>query len=57
MMKSEYEISLGSAAILAGLSLLVMVVAAPFAELYVFLKLIVHDNWEETSKNRTKKKA
>ena len=50
-MKSKYEISLGSAAIIAGLSLLVMVVAAPFAELYVFPKLIVHGNWEETTKN------
>jgi hypothetical protein len=51
MMKSKFEISLGSAAIIAGLSLLVMVVAAPFAELYVFPKLIVRDNWEETTKN------
>lgn len=51
MIKSKYEISLGSVALLAGLSLLVMVVAAPFAELYVFPKLIVRDNWEETTKN------
>ncbi|MFN0275320.1 MAG: DUF4386 domain-containing protein [Chitinophagales bacterium] len=51
MMKSKFEISLSSAAIIAGISLLIMVVAAPFAELYVFPKLIVSDNWEETTKN------
>lgn len=51
MIKSKYEISTASAAIIAGLSLLIMVVAAPFAELYVFPKLIVRDNWEETTKN------
>lgn len=50
-MKNKFEISLGSVARVAGLSLLIMVVAAPFAELYVFPKLIVGSNWEETAKN------
>ena len=45
------ETSLRTAALIAGLSILAMVVAAPFAELYVFPKLIVRGSWEETTKN------
>lgn len=45
------EISLRRAAIIAGLSILAMVICAPFAELYVFPKLIVRGNAAETTKN------
>jgi Domain of unknown function (DUF4386) len=51
MMHSKNETSLRTAAIIAGLSILIMAVAAPFAELYVFPKLIVRGNWEETTNN------
>jgi len=50
MLKTN-EISIRTAALIAGLSILVMVLAAPFAELFVFPKLIVRANWQETSKN------
>ena len=43
--------SLGRAALIAGIGLLIMVIAAPFAELYVFPKLIVPANAAETVKN------
>jgi len=43
--------SLGRAALIAGIGLLIMVIAAPFAELYVFPKLIVPENAAETAKN------
>ncbi len=43
--------SLGRAALIAGIGLLIMVIAAPFAELYVFPKLIVPGNAAETVKN------
>ncbi len=45
------EISLRRAAIIAGLSILAMVICAPFAELYVFPKLIVRGNAAETTEN------
>ena len=43
--------SLRTAALIAGLGLLIMVVAAPFAELYVYPKLVIPDNAAETAKN------
>jgi len=43
--------SLGTAALLAGIGLLIMVIAAPFAELYVFPRLIVAGNAAQTVKN------
>ena len=43
--------SLRSAALIAGLGLLLMVVAAPFAELFVFPKLVVPGNALETTQN------
>src|ERR1044071_9976361 len=43
--------SLARAAILAGIGLLIMVIAAPFAEIYVLPKLIVPANAAETVKN------
>ncbi len=43
--------SLARAAIIAGIGLLIMVIAAPFAELYVLPKLIVPANAAETVKN------
>ena len=42
--------SLRTAALIAGLGLLVMVIAAPFAELFVLPKLIVPHNAAETAK-------
>jgi Domain of unknown function (DUF4386) len=50
-MQPRKETSLRIAALVSGLSILAMVVAAPFAELYVFPKLIVRGDWAETSKN------
>ena len=51
LVKSTNKTSLGTAALIAGLALLTMVIAAPFAELYVFPKLIVPDDAAETAKN------
>ncbi len=45
------KMTLGSAALTAGIGLLIMVIAAPFAELYVFPKLVVLHNGAETAKN------
>ncbi len=45
------KLSLRRAALLAGLGLLIMVIAAPFAELYVYPKLMVKGNTVETVKN------
>jgi hypothetical protein len=42
---------LGKAALIAGIGLLIMVIAAPFAELYVLPKLVVPDNAAETVSN------
>ena len=46
-----HKTSLGTAALVAGIGLLIMVIAAPFAELYVFPRLIVSGNAAETIKN------
>jgi hypothetical protein len=51
MMTSTNNISLRRAALIAGLGLLIMVIAAPFAELFVFPKLIVSDNTIKTIQN------
>jgi Domain of unknown function (DUF4386) len=51
MTHSTNKISLSTAALIAGIGLLIMVIAAPFAELYVFPKLIVPDNAAETAQN------
>ena len=50
-MNSPNRMSLRTAALVAGLALLLMTVAAPFAELYVFPKLVVSDNAAQTSQN------
>ncbi|CAN5655085.1 DUF4386 domain-containing protein [soil metagenome] len=51
-MTNQTEIkSLRSAAVVAGISMLVMVIAAPFAEMYVFPRLIIPGNAEETFNN------
>lgn len=49
--KRTGQINLNSAALIAGISLLVMVICAPFAEMYVFPKLIVRFQPTETVKN------
>ena len=49
--KNSNDTSLKSAALIAGLSLLVMVIFAPYAEMYVFPKLIVRFQPTETAKN------
>ncbi len=51
MTNSKNQISLRSAALIAGISILIMAIAAPFAELYVFPKLLVRGNPAETTKN------
>lgn len=51
MTDSTNIISLRVAALTAGFSLLIMAIAAPFAELYVFPKLIVSGNPEDITKN------
>ena len=51
MTNSTNKTSLRAAALIAGIGLLTMVIAAPFAELYVFPKLVVRDNAVETAKN------
>jgi hypothetical protein len=51
MLKSATKGSLRSAALIAGISLLIMVIAAPFAELYALPKLVVQSNAAETAKN------
>ena len=40
MSSGSTSISLRSAALIAGISLLIMVVAAPYAEMYVYPKLV-----------------
>jgi len=42
---------LRTAALIAGIGLLLMVIAAPFAELYVLPKLVIPENAPETAKN------
>lgn len=51
MTDSKNKISLGTAALIAGFAILTMVIAAPFAELFVYPKLIVPGNAAETAKN------
>ena len=46
-----HKTSLSAAALIAGIGLLIMVIAAPFAELYVFPKLIISGDAAETVKN------
>jgi len=48
---STNKTSLSAAALIAGISLLIMVIAAPFAELFVYPKLVVPDHAAETAKN------
>ena len=48
---STNKTSLRTAALIAGIGLLIMVIAAPFAELFVFPKLVVSGNAAETVKN------
>lgn len=45
------EITLRKAALITGIGILIMAVAAPFAELYVYPKLIVPENPAETVQN------
>lgn len=47
----DQGISLGQAALIAGLGLLVMTVAAPFAEFLVYKKLVVAGDIEATTQN------
>ena len=50
---NTYKTSLRTAALIAGIGLLIMVIAAPFAELFVYPKLVVPGNAAETVKNVT----
>jgi len=47
------NISLRAAALIAGVAILVMVAAAPFAEVYAYPKLVITGNSAETIKNIT----
>lgn len=49
--KRENKLSLRTAATIAGISLLIMAIAAPFAELYVYPKLIVSGDAAQTVEN------
>ena len=49
--RSTNKTLLGKAALIAGIGLLIMVIAAPFAELYVLPKLVVPANAAETVSN------
>jgi len=51
MTNSKNRVSLRRAALIAGLGLLIMVIAAPYAELFVYPKLVVPDKADETVKN------
>ncbi len=51
ILKPPIKISLRTAALIAGLSILMMVIAAPFAELFVYPKLVIPGNAAETAKN------
>jgi len=51
MVNSTTNTPIRRAAIIAGIGLLIMVIAAPFAELFVFPKLVVPGNATETAKN------
>ena len=48
---------LRTAALIAGIGLLIMVIAAPFAELFVYPKLVIPGNAAETAKNIMASKA
>ena len=54
---STNKLSLGTAALIAGIGLLIMVIAAPFAELYALPKLVVSGNAAETAQNISSNKA
>jgi len=51
MINDTKNISLSKAALIAGISLVLSVAAAPFAELYALPKLIVQDKAAETAQN------
>ena len=51
MTGQNLDLKLSSSAIVAGLGLLIMVIAAPYAELYVFPKLVSYNNAEQTTLN------
>ena len=51
MISNTSTTSLRTAALIAGLALLTMVIAAPFAELFVLPKLIVHGDAAATARN------
>jgi len=57
MAHTTTKTSLRAAALVAGFSLLVMVVAAPFVELFAYPKLVVSGNADETIKNITTNKG
>ncbi len=55
--KTTNKTSIRTAALIAGFSLLIMVIVAPFAELFAYPKLVVADNAAETIKNITVNKT
>src|SRR6266536_725766 len=57
MTNNSNKTSLRKAALIAGLGLFVMAIAASFAELYIYPKLVVSGSAAETVKNITANKA
>lgn len=57
MINNSNKTSLRNAALIAGFGLLIMVIAAPFAELFVYPKLVVPGNAAETVKNIIENKS
>jgi hypothetical protein len=57
MTNNKNKISLRTAALVAGLGLLLMAIAAPYAELFVYPKLVVRGNATETVKNIIENKS
>ncbi len=51
IINSTNKTSLRTAALIAGLAILTMAMVAPFAELYVYPKLVIPENAAETTKN------
>jgi Domain of unknown function (DUF4386) len=51
MENNNKRISLSTAALIAGFAILGSVATAPFAEIYVYPKIVIPDNAQETAKN------
>jgi hypothetical protein len=57
MTDSTNNTSLAKSALIAGIAIFIMVIAAPFSELYVYPKLVISDNAAQTAANIIANKA